>query len=498
MSSHLPPESTDESNGSYAKVKLKNVKLWQPCDADQAMDWVGGISDDGQGIKPYPVERIPYQKATINTLYVILHPDGSIWRDGSLYLYYLAAELGREAPTVENIAGDLCHFMNEMSKGGRSYLNFEGEPFNRPTYYFKSVMKRAILRKTRGGAKGSGLKLEPRTLGRRTANRKTTSMTGFYRWLVITGRFQPQQDMWKSSTRTIRYTDRHGFPQTKEVICTDLTFHVTRETSAEGYIDDGGKLYPISRENQRALIDALVRLQNPEMLLIYTVALTTGMRIQSILTLRFHCIRQDVGSPDDENREALYAIEIGGQTKVEAKGNTSQKVLMPAWVHYRLSIYLNSKRHKERAMKSPIDDELDEYVFLTRTGKPYYVAKEDTELFEYSNERGSAIRQFNQRIREEFMKFHQTFKFQFHDLRATFGMNLIEDHMKNSKEGKVLQNELLDLVRGRLNHSSIEVSLRYLRFRADHPLIAYAQSEHESHLEGVINEAMSRHEGIRS
>lgn len=498
MSSHLPPESTDESNGFYAKVKLKNVKLWQPCAPDQAMDWVGGISEDGQGIEPYPVERIPYQKATINTLYVILHPDGSIWRDGSLYLYYLSAERGRSAETIENIAGDLCHFMNEIMKGGRDYLNFEGEEFSRPTYYYQSVMKRAILRRTRSSTTESGPKGEPGKLRRRTANRKTTSMIGFYRWLVSTGRFRPQQDMWQSSTKYIRYTDRHGFTQTKEVISTDLTFRVTREISAEGYIEDGGKLYPISRDNQRALIDSLVRLQNPEMLLIYTVALTTGMRMQSILTLRFSSIRQDVGSPDDENREALYGIEIGGQTKVEAKGNKSEKVLMPAWMHYRLTIYLNSKRYKERAMKSPIDDAVDDYVFLTRTGKPYYVAEEDSELFDYSNERGSAIRQFNQRIHKELKKLFQEFKFQFHDLRATFGMNLIEDYMKNHKEVEICQNALLDLVRGRLNHSSIEVSLRYLRFRADHPLIAHAQSEFESHLEGVITEAMDRHEGIRS
>lgn len=462
------------------------------------MDWVGDISEDGLGVEPYPVERIPYQKATINTLYVILQPDGSIWRDGSLYLYYLSVELGRKPPTIENIAGDLCDFMNKMMDGERDYLDFEGEQFSRPTYYYQSVMKRAILRGARSGATKSGEKGSSLTLGRRTANRKTTSMVGFYRWLVSTGRFRPQQAMWKSSTKHIRYTDRYGFTQTKEVICTDLTFRLARKISDEGCIEDGGKLYPISRENQRALIDALVRLQNPEMLLIYTVALTTGMRMQSILTLRFRSIRQGVGSPGDANREALYGIDIGGQTKVEAKWNTSQKVMMPAWMHHRLTIYLNSKRYKERAMKSPIDDKLDDYVFLTRTGKPYYVAEEDSELFEYSNERGSAIRKFNQLIHETFIKLHQNFKFQFHDLRATFGMNLIEDHMNNHKEGELSQTDLLDLVRGRLNHSSIEVSMRYLKFRSDHPLIAHAQSEFESHLEGVISEAMSRHEEIRS
>lgn len=181
-----------------------------------------------------------------------------------------------------------------------------------------------------------------------------------------------------------------------------------------------------------------------------------------------------------------------------AKGNKAQDVLMPAWLHYRLTTYLNSQRHKDRAMKSPIENIYDEYFFLTRTGKPYYVAEEDSELFEYSNERGSAIRHFITKIIRELTKVNQSFKYQFHDLRATFGMNLIEDNMMKLEKHEMSQLDLLDLVRRRLNHSSVDVSMRYLRFRSDHPLIANAQSEFESHLEGVITTEMRRHEDIRS
>ncbi|EUB87008.1 tyrosine-type recombinase/integrase [Pseudomonas sp. GM30] len=493
MTSQLPPESSSCPATSFSKVKLRNVLLWQPCAPDQAMDWVGDVSEDGLGIEPYPVRSLPYQAATINTLYLILQPDGSIWRHGSLYLFWLAAEQGRKSSTVENIAGDLCDFMNKMQDGGRDYLDFEGETYRRPTYYYQAQMKKTVMRRKLAGATGNVEKL-----GRATANRKITSMIGFYRWMVNTGRLKPQQAMWKSTTRHISYTDRHGFRQTRQIICTDLTLRQTAEISSGDYIEDGGKLYPINRENQQALIAALVRLNNPEMLLIYIVALTTGMRIQSILNLRFHCIRQDVGSPNDPNRNALYAIAIGGKTNVGAKNNKAQFVLMPAWLHYRLTTYLNSQRHKDRAMKSPIEDIFDEYVFLTRTGKAYYVDDDASETFGHSNERGSAIRHFTKRVLEELKKLNQEFKYRFHDLRATFGMNLIEDNMKALENGEVSQLYLLDLVRRRLNQSSIEVALRYLRFRDNHPLIANAQSEFELHLEGVINEEMRRHEGIRS
>jgi len=383
--------------------------------------------------------------------------------------------------------------MNKLQEGGRNYLNFEGETFSRPTYYYQAQMKKAVQRKVRGSSAGDGEKL-----GRRTANRKITSMIGFYRWMVNTARFRPQQAMWICTVKHILYYDRYGFRQTKEVFSTDLTFKQSRVIPSGEYIEDGGKLYPISKDNQRALIGALVRLRNPEMLLIHVVALSTGMRIQSILNLRLHCIRQDVGSPNDENRNTLHPINIGGESNVGAKGSKEQQVLMPAWLHYRLTTYLNSKRHKDRAMKSPINTIQDEYVFLTRTGKPYYVAEEDIKLFGFSNERGSAVRKFATKVLQELAKECQAFKYQFHDLRATFGMNLIEDNTKKIENGDMSQLELLDLVRRRLNHSSVDVSMRYLRFKTDHSLVADAQSEFESHLEGVIAREINRHEGIRS
>lgn len=478
MKELLPPRL-----GIYHKVSLTNVKLWQPCVEEDAMDWVGGIDNVGDGIEPYPVKALPYQQPFIGRIYIIVQPDGSIWREGSLYLLERVTELGTKASTASNIAGDLANFMNEMLAGNRNYLDFSGPSFMRPTYYYKSTLKTAI---TKGLIK------------RKTANRKINSMIGLYRWKTECRSFKPQEEMWKSKIKNTYYTDRHGFSQVKPIICTDLTFKITADISSGNYIEDGGKLYPISRENQRILIETLIRLENPEMLLIYVVALTTGMRIQSILTLRSHCIRQDVGGEYDENRFALYGIAIGQGTLVESKNQTPQTVLMPAWVHHKLTIYLNSERYKGRTMKSAVDLTQNQYLFLTRTGKPYYVAEEDQELFGFTNEKGSAIRKFATYIKNEMKYLTKGFEFRFHDLRATFGMNLIEDNMKKDKEAKLNQLELLDLVKNRLNHSSIEVTMRYLRFRESQSLIADAQSDFEAHLEGVITTEMIRHEEIRT
>ncbi|MDH4564252.1 site-specific integrase [Pseudomonas sp. BN411] len=467
----------------YHKVPLTNVKLWEPCSPDEAVDWPECFEAEDADFEPYPVKPIPYQESSAPLLYVIIHPDGGIWLEGSLYLFERITELGTKATTASNIAGDLSNFMNTLLTGCRDFLDFDGPSFQRPTYYYKSELKKLLIK---------------RELKRSTANRKILSMVGFYRWLCATRNFKPKQEMWKDKVRNVRYLDRHGIQQSKEIRGTDLTFRSAESISTGQYISDGGKLSPISRENQKHLLATLVALGNPEMILIHIVALTTGMRIQSILTLRHACIKQGKGGPNDPSKYALYGIKIGEGTLVEAKRGKPQTVLMPAWVHYKLSIYLNSERHKERAMRSAIKNEDDQYLFLTRTGRPYYTAEADQEAFDYSSEKGSAIRQYLKTIGEKLNEMGANFRYQFHDLRATFGMNLIEDNMKHVENGKMNQLELLDLLKNRLNQEDINTALGYLKYREGNELVAYAQSDFEDHLQSVITTEMLRHENIRT
>ncbi|MCY1451995.1 hypothetical protein D9M71_688920 [compost metagenome] len=88
--------------------------------------------------------------------------------------------------------------------------------------------------------------------------------------------------------------------------------------------------------------------------------------------------------------------------------------------------------------------------------------------------------------------------YSFHDLRATFGMNLLEDYMKQIKDGKMNQIELLDKLRNRLNHEDVNVTLAYLKYRDEHPLLAQAQDEFEIHLETLIRSEMKKHEQQRA
>ena len=467
----------------YHKIVLKNVQLWEPSIDQESTEWLPPLEEGDCTSKGYSIRPMRLQPPSVPRLNVIVQPDGSLWLEGCLYLFWCWSVKGIKDSTASNVAGDLCDMMNKLMKGEKHYDVFRGPKSERPTYYYKSELKLEIAR----GA-----------LKRKTANRKIINSVGFYTWKATYRNFKPDVEMWTTEIKRRKYTDKYGVIQTKEILSTDLSFKNKESISTGRFIRDGGKLFPISRKNQEHLLNALIELGNPEMLLSHIVGLTTGMRIQSNLTLRHSSIVRGIGSDDDPAKHALHPISIGEGTLIEAKNNKSQTVEMPAWVHHMLDVYINSQRHKNRVARSPIPDGADQYVFLTRTGRPYYVAVSDQSIFDFSAEKGSAIRQFAQKIKDKLKKNDVFFNYQFHDLRASFGMNLLEDYMNNVENGKMNQLELLDKLRSRLNHEDVNVTLGYLKYREDHPSLAQAQSEFEAHLESIIRTEISKHDESRT
>ena len=470
------------AEGFYRKEPLKNVQIWEPCSAEDSSEWLPPLDENDASSKGYPIRPKWLHTPNLNRLHVIVQPDGALWADGCLYLFWCAAVKGLHHSTISNIAGDLADMMNKFEAAGKDSNDFQDFKPERPTYFYKARLKLEIAQ---------GLSIG-------TANRKISSMTGYYKWKVSERGFSPAAPMWKTVVKHKRYTDEVGNTQIQEVYSTDLTFSNSKSISTGRFVRDGGKLFPIERPNQEKLLDALVKLSNPEMLYAHIVSLTSGCRMQSTLTIRHKDIVRGVGSDSDPNKYALYHIDMGEQYLVETKKGKNQSVAVPAWVHHMLDVYLNSPRHRERAARSAIQDDDSQYVFLTRTGKPYYVAERDRHLFNFSAEAGSALRQFKKKILEKLKEMGASFTYQFHDLRATFGMNLLEDFIRQLNGGKMNQIQLLDKLRLRLNHKDIHTTMGYLRYREDHPLIAQAQSDFETHLEGLVRKEQHKYDQLRT
>ncbi|EJL6577997.1 tyrosine-type recombinase/integrase [Vibrio fluvialis] len=428
--------------------------------------------------------RHPAQDVAHDVFYhypMIVDPDGSLWAEANRYLL---SRLNGFVPvkhrTLESIAGDLAHFRRWLLEEEIDFLTDTARPRARPTYRYCAYLHDEI----RFGK-----------LKARTAKRRISSVQNFYRWLVVDG-VKFEYPLWLENDAALMFKDARGFQKSKSVKSTDLTrsFRVVKSNDDYSeHIDDGGKLRPLPKDEQVALIHALKAIGNTEMTLAFFLALATGARLQTVFTLR----RQNF--LDEPYKGAVsHRIKIGDGTPVSTKYGKQMVLLVPLFLYRRVQVYMNSERCHQRMKlsKHVYPESSDQYLFLTRTGQPYYMAENDPFTFLYRNPpRGNAVTQFiRQQLKPELYRLGFEFEFRFHDLRATFGMNLLESFVNQMSKAethlvvKADMTKALMLVRSRMGHTSIRTTEAYLNYREKYRVALDLQSEYEAYLESMLNE----------
>ncbi|EJH0831003.1 tyrosine-type recombinase/integrase [Vibrio parahaemolyticus] len=428
--------------------------------------------------------RHPAQDVAHDVFYhypMIVDPDGSLWAEANRYLLSrLNGFVPVKRRTLESIAGDLAHFRRWLLEEEIDFLTDTARPRARPTYRYCAYLHDEI----RFGK-----------LKARTAKRRISSVQNFYRWLVVDG-VKFEYPLWLENDAALMFKDARGFQKSKSVKSTDLTrsFRVVKSNDDYSeHIDDGGKLRPLPKDEQVALIHALKAIGNTEMTLAFFLALATGARLQTVFTLR----RQNF--LDEPYKGAVsHRIKVGDGTPVSTKYGKQMVLLVPLFLYRRVQIYMNSERCHQRMKlsKHVYPENSDQYLFLTRTGQPYYMAENDPFTFLYRNPpRGNAVTQFiRQQLKPELYRLGFEFEFRFHDLRATFGMNLLESFVNQMSKAethlvvKADMTKALMLVRSRMGHTSIRTTEAYLNYREKYRVALDLQSEYEAYLESMLNE----------
>ncbi|WP_238066759.1 site-specific integrase [Pseudomonas shirazica] len=402
----------------------------------------------------------------IQGMKIILQPDGTPWVEGNLYLFWRAKQYPKLSDaTLGAEAANLREFMNVMLDHNIDYLDFRGREFERPTYRFKAHFKLAIARNERDAE---------------VVNNKMRAVIRMYRWLMRYRNFIPAKPAWKEKTIHMSSLDRHGISRSREVITTDLTFPKNKDESS-GFIYDGGKLRPLDKFEQDAVIKTLLLVNNIEMLLLFILALFSGMRIQSALTIRISDVIE--ASADDTD---TYPISAGEGFLVDTKYGKRQKIQVPGWVHHRIFTYLKSERYQRRKNQALERDDSEQYVFLSRAGKPLYVSHIDKNKYK-GHEKGSAVRKFiTDTLIPQLKALDHHFTFSFHDLRASFGMNLVDERNELVAQGKISHLELLDYVAKRLHHSNRKTTMNYLGFQKVNKMVHEADNDYQRHIMSLV------------
>ncbi len=470
--SHMPAlVSKNPRNVPFRKYRYVTLPLVQLFKRVNDFDAEDGSNQEPltQGkcvIKPFKSDG---GEKVVRNVPVILKPDGSIWKHGSLYILARATDFDPPSDqTLKGYAKGLVDYMNTLAEDGVDYLATPNRKGARPTYHYKAELSS---------------KVSLNEIAASTANGRLSAVVNFYRWMQDRYDYHPTEALWKEIVYKIPYQDKRGFYRNKPVITTDLRIKATAEDSTGEYIVDEGKLYPYNHEQQILLVQALVASGNTEMFLSFLLSLFTGARVSTAFTIRHHNILK----PEDVRTNEI-AVKIGRGTQVDNKLDKSMLIYIPAWLNALLYVYINSDRHKRRTAKASIKNDGEQYVFLSQHGNPYYISKKDTDRGQGKPiQDGYSVRQFvSEKLQPLINQTDTPFKFRFHNLRACFCMNEIDQKMKHIPNGEADRvYAVLTHVQGRMGHSDITTTQRYFRYREMKNIALQAQSDFELHLQNL-------------
>lgn len=415
---------------------------------------------------PYDADiRIEY-----NRFPVVNDQHGRPWAEAAMYfLHRLSRRIGADTKSLLSPARDLAAYRQFLDENGMRFDVFPPERHYRPTYRFAGFLRNQV---TAGETAIS------------TAKRRINAVVQFYRYLNEQLGMEWDYEPYREQYLKINGVSSDSSSVGVSVITTDLRIKGSKaQKLIDNTIMDGGKLRPLPMDEQKVLLASLLETSNIEMKFLHLVALFTGSRIQSACLLR---VGSFVPLPLEDKRTVI-PIVIGPGTGTDTKKSKGLVLYFPRWLYEKLEIYAASPRWKIRSQKA-IQDWDKDLVFITNRGTPYYESNASRMTFKansrktYASE-GHAVRTF---ITKTLLPRIQTilpeFRFQFHDLRATAGMNLCDGLMEAVEQGNVSLSEVRKAVAKFLGHTNPETTDLYLNFRANMALGEKIQAKYEEQL----------------
>lgn len=465
----------------YTLPQLRLTKVWTAAGPGRIpVDHV----HDGKHIKYWRgrIEPTATRLTEFRLLPLVVDGTGAPWAPACLWLLEKAQAKPLGIGSLGPVAQDLAAYKKFLDELTLEWDDFSAvEKYARPTYLYRNELH---------------AQLNAGELKKSTASRRMSTVISFYRFLTRNPRmrFSPVNDPWVETDVGIEYRDSKGFKQIATVTTTDVSIKATKYQDAwEETIDDGGKLRPLPVSEQKALVAALKELGNTEYALMHYMALLTGAREMTVLTLRL----RDVMRPPDQIPQWSHKIRCGPGTGIDTKGDVADVYLsVPRALYEQLHAYAVSERARRRRAKTARGEDPNNYLFLTQHGQPYYESKEDRNAVRDSATplrrsalSGRPLRKFiEQTVIPLVRKTHPKFKYRFHDLRATFGMNWVDYQMLQAGPEGYGKHYLWarDQLRKLMWHRSPLTTDKYLEYREHMHHLQLAQQGWSDHLVELI------------
>jgi integrase len=400
---------------------------------------------------------------------VIIQSDGLPWKIGNLYIMgQLDTPALSYMKTLSARAIHLKYFLQYLEHTNQHFLDL-------PTQYQQRVPRkfRAFLQTV----------IKQHDFNAEYINNILSSIAHFYNYIQYQFLVSPsdiENKPFREKKVLIPIHNNVGLSRNISVITNDLKIKSSRKPIPSlGKLRDGGSLRPLSNQEQEIIFEAFDEDSTSiELELMMRIALGTGARQQSVCTISIACITSALNYLEKHPGSDHAVINTGYRYKTDSKGGRLNRLIFTRNLLYRLATYIDCERAENRrqSINSFYASTEDNYVFLTRTGNPYLTA--ERELIDRNNPKliwntdapvmvpknGQALRNELKRFINKVQKSENNLKdFSFHDLRATYGMNIV----RSLRSKGYPDSKIFDHVRQRLNHRSLTTTESYLNFDSE-------------------------------
>ncbi|WP_449431026.1 site-specific integrase [Pseudomonas putida] len=420
-------------------------------------------------------------ESTLHHFPYLFHRDGSPWYEANSYLYNIARNLpigNRPTDDLRRRASKLLDYLMFCEEKDIPWRDFSGRrPTLRPTYrYFAHLCNQAQRSND-------------------VINQYTGAVYGLFKFIAST---DDSFDLDRvDSVREVKISFEGIYGRQHKTVVRRGQTKPSKPKSmlSTGFVmDEGEQLRPLTNEELKEFNEEIDKdCWSPTERLILRVALLTGARKQTVLTLKLR--HADYLATATLQNDQTFKLQVGPGTGVDTKRDQPQVLRIPQGLAEEIIIYSKSKQVIGRRKKFTARFELDgasvgfgdndHYLFLSDQGGSYYMARNDPRFNLVSSRPTGQVtdticRKLLSRVSNRFPR-----GFTYHWLRATFGYQLYQRLQPLLAAGVIQPGEEISIIQERMHHRHRETTENYLKLFQMHSDRLRLQELYESKLMGI-------------
>ena len=389
----------------------------------------------------------------------LLENDGSPWVDANAFLFKSARDFEKgfiKSEVIIHKASLLLDYKIFCEEQDINLMSFAGRKPKRPTYrYFFELLSL----------------LDKGQVTRKRLNEKTKIVYDFYKYLSSLPNSTIDMERVDSVSSVKLYTQgRYGMNHSIVVDKREQSVSIYSGPSPVqvGFIREyGEEIRPLNDSELLQLFDAINSDSfSVDERLMHLIALHTGARKQTILTMRMKHLDLLLNSGPD--KDGTYRLYAGPGTGIDTKFSKKQTLHFPKLLVEQIIVYSKSKKSKSRrdkflAKHGEIIPEDELYVFLSPEGEPHYMAKNDPR---YKTTKSKPQGRNTYYMKKKLLKItSEDFPrdFTFHWLRATFALEYYRWLQPLASSNVLTDGDIISMVQKRMHHADRATTEHYLK-----------------------------------